>query len=168
MLVQQAIDISLSISFYQLTRYFQFINISEKLDRAFVLLPKFFIEKLPLISTDICCKSLIEKDITLDSLCFAEFMANYNTKTCKIRKCVKVIHWVCFNVHKDHENHYKELLLLFKPFHESKIDLKKCHDFWKDAYLNEKDNIEKIKKKNCTTFMLKIKVMMNGTIYNQN
>jgi hypothetical protein len=122
------------------------MNTCEKLDKAFLLLPKFFIEKLLPISIDIHCKSLVEKDITLDSLCLAEFIANYNTKTCKIRKCVKVIHWVCFNVHKDPENHYKELLLLLKPFHELEIDLKKCHDFWKDAHLNEKDNIEKIKK----------------------
>jgi hypothetical protein len=70
-------------------------------------------------------------------------MANYDTKTCKFRKCVKVIRWVCFNVHKDPENHYRELLLLFKHFHELKIDLKKSHNFWKYAYLNEIDDIEK-------------------------
>jgi hypothetical protein len=40
----------------------------------------------------------------------------------------------------------KELLSLFKHFHKLKIDLKKIHIFWKDAYLNEKNNIEKIKK----------------------
>ncbi len=78
-------------------------------------------------------------------MCLAKFIANYNTKTCKICKCVKVIHWVCFNVHKYLENHYRELLLLFKPFHELEIDLKKCHNFWKYVYLNEKDNIEKKK-----------------------
>ncbi len=54
-----------------------------------------------------------------------------------------------FYVHKDFENYSKELLLLLllKLFHELEIDLKKFHNFWEDAYLNEKNNIEKIKKK---------------------
>jgi len=51
--------------------------------------------------------------MTLDSLCFEEFIANYDIKTCKI--CKGVIHWVCFNVHKSLENNYlkKKNLNLF-------------------------------------------------------
>ncbi len=93
-----------------------------------MLLPQKILENLPPTSIDMDCKSLVEnhkkRNISLDYKCLAEFIANYNIKTCKIYKCVKVIHWVCFNVHKNPENHYRELLLLLKPFHESKIDLK--------------------------------------------
>jgi hypothetical protein len=37
------------------------------------------------------------------------------------------------------------------------IHLKKNHNFWKDAYLNEKNNIEKIKKKYVYNFNIKNK-----------
>jgi hypothetical protein len=78
--------------------------------------------------------------MTLDSLCFEEFIAIYDIKTCKI--CKGVIHWVSFNVHKSLENNSKKLLLLFKPFHEQKNDLKKFIYFGNiHIYLNEKDNI---------------------------
>jgi len=49
---------------------------------------------------------------------------------------------------------HKKTIIILKPFHKLKFDLKKNHIFWKDAYLNEKYNIEKIKKKyvyNCNT-----------------
>lgn len=72
----------------------------------------------------------------LDFLCLAEFIANYDTKTCKICKHAKIICWACLNVHKDPEDHYRELLLLFKPFCESKINLKKSHiEFLNNKYV---------------------------------
>ncbi len=71
---------------------------------------------------NIHCKSLVEKCIKkhmiLDSLCIAEFITTYDTEACKICICAKMICWACFNVHKDPENHYRELLLLFEPFCE--------------------------------------------------
>jgi hypothetical protein len=80
----------------------------------------YIFKKLSLTSINIHCKSLvekyIEKDTILDSLCLAQFIANYDTKTCKICKCV--IFWACFNVHTNPKNHCKELLLLFYPFCE--------------------------------------------------
>jgi hypothetical protein len=86
----------------------------------------------------------------LDYLCLAQFIANYDTKTCKICKCV--IFWACFNVLTNLENHYKELLLLFYPFCESKINLKKSHyEFLKiSMYI----------------ISILIKIMMNKIIYN--
>jgi hypothetical protein len=90
-------------------------------------------KKLSPTLTNIRCESPVEKYIkiyiTLDFLCLFIFIANYDNKTHKIRICVRVICWVCFNVHKDLENHYKKLLLLLKPFHKSKIDLKKIDIF---------------------------------------
>jgi hypothetical protein len=58
-------------------------------------------------------------------------------KNANVINKIKVIHWVCFNVHKDHVNHYRELLLLFKSFCELKINFAKFDTFWKDAYLSE-------------------------------
>jgi hypothetical protein len=45
-----------------------------------------------------------------------EFVVKYDTKKCKRYKQSKFIRWVCFNVHKETETHYKKLLLLFKHF----------------------------------------------------
>jgi hypothetical protein len=44
------------------------------------------------------------------------------------------------------ENHYKELLSLFKPFNKSESKQKNNQITWKDAYTLEKDNIEKTPK----------------------
>jgi hypothetical protein len=92
-----------------------------KYDKTFILLLK-QLEKLSPTSTNIHYESLVEKyknkDMTLFILCFTEFITNDDIKTCKR---VKIIHWVCFNVHKNLENRYKKLLLLFKPFCGSKI-----------------------------------------------
>jgi hypothetical protein len=59
--IQQVIHISLSIPLYYLIISFQFINTREELNRAFVLLPKKLVKKLPPTSIDIHCKSLVEK-----------------------------------------------------------------------------------------------------------
>ncbi len=63
---------------------------------------------------------------------------NYDTKKYKRYKQNKVICWVCFNVHKYPENHYRKILLLFKPFVNLKNHLEKLDILWKDAYLSEK------------------------------
>ncbi len=98
--IQQVIHISLSIPLYYLIISLQLINTRQKLDRVFVLLPKKKLKKLPLTSIDIHFKSLVEKIykiyITLFFECLVEFIANYNTKTCKIHKCAKIICWVYF------------------------------------------------------------------------
>ncbi len=78
------------------------------------------IRKLLPTSTNIHCASLVEKykkrDMTLSSLWFIEFIINDDLKTCKICKHDKVIHWVCFNVHRYLKKYYRKILLLFKPF----------------------------------------------------
>jgi hypothetical protein len=51
----------------------------------------------------------------------------------------KNICWVSFNLHKNLENHYKTLLLLFKPFFETKTNLKKSCISWNNAYINSKN-----------------------------
>jgi hypothetical protein len=66
------------------------------------------------------CKSLVDKYINsnerLNDLCLAEFVVNYDIKVNKRHYKNKIIRWVSFNQHKILENHYKKLLLLFKPF----------------------------------------------------
>jgi len=150
--IQQVIHISLSIPLYYSIRSLQLINTHQKLDRAFVLLPKKIFKKLPPTSIDIHCKSLVEKNIkiyiTLFFECLVEFIANYNTKTCKIHKCAKINCWVYFmfiKILKIIIRNYDYYYLNF--FHELEIDLKKFHNFWEDAYLNEKNNIEFFFKK---------------------
>jgi hypothetical protein len=44
-------------------------------------------------------------------------IANYDIRSLKNKyKKQKIIWWVGFNKHKDLNNHYKKLLLLFSPF----------------------------------------------------
>jgi len=78
----------------------------EEYNKTFILLLK-QLEKLSPTSTNIHYESLVEKyknkDMTLFILCFTEFITNDDIKTCKH---VKIIHWVCFNVHKNLENRY--------------------------------------------------------------
>ncbi len=62
-----------------------------------------------------------------------------------------------FNVHKDSENHYRELLLLFRNFRELKTNLAKFDNFWRDAYLSENNNNEKLKKKHVYHFNISTK-----------
>jgi len=42
---------------------------------------------------------------------------------------------------------FKKILLLFFPFHTFEYNLKGQHLSWKDVYLNQKDDVEKIRKK---------------------
>jgi hypothetical protein len=93
-----------------------------------------------------------------------KFVVEHNTKNHKKYKQNKIICWVSFNLHKDLENHYRTLLLLFKPFHETKKNLKKNSVSWNDAYINSK-NPQK------TLYIISIKmviIIMNGMICNHN
>jgi hypothetical protein len=56
--------------------------------------------------------------------------------------CNKIIHWVSFNLHKDPNNHYKKLLLLFKPFLGLETNSISGHILWKDVYTNQEYDIE--------------------------
>jgi len=47
---------------------------------------------------------------------------------------------------KNPENHYRELLLLFKLFQKSKLNLQNNYDSWKNAYIEQKTDIKKEKK----------------------
>jgi hypothetical protein len=73
--IQQAIHILLSIQFYHSTKSFQFINTCEKSKKPFMLLPQKILQNLIPTSTNIHCKSLIEKYKThpmkLNHFCFA-------------------------------------------------------------------------------------------------
>ncbi len=73
-----------------------------------------------------------------------------------------------FNLHKDPKNHYKEFLLLFKPFCETKSNLKKNFVSWNNAYITLKNDIKKTQIfKNI--FSIKImNVIMNGMLCNHN
>jgi hypothetical protein len=53
---------------------------------------------------------------SLSHISFIEFVATYDIIIFKTYKKKNVIPLVSFNKHKDLENHYRELLLLFPPF----------------------------------------------------
>jgi hypothetical protein len=61
MSIQQVVHICLSIPLYHSTRAFQFINTYEENNKILVLLPQKILNKCSPNSTDIHCKSLIEK-----------------------------------------------------------------------------------------------------------
>jgi hypothetical protein len=64
--------------------------------------------------------------------------------SCKnIINIIRLYVGVSFNLHKDAKNYYRKLLILFKPFHGLKTNLKCQHISWKDVYFNVKNNIEK-------------------------
>jgi hypothetical protein len=78
-------------------------------------------------------------------LCLEEFVANYDTKINKIHYKSKIICWVSFNQHKNPKNHYRELLFLFKPFQKSELNLQNNYDSWKHAYMEQKNDLEKMR-----------------------
>ncbi len=81
-------------------------------------------------------------------MCLAEFVANYDTKINKRHNKNKILGWVSFNQHENPENHYKELLFLFKQFQKSEFNLQNNCDSWKNAYMEQKHDIKKMRK-NC-------------------
>jgi GR25 family glycosyltransferase involved in LPS biosynthesis len=58
--------------------------------------------------------------MTLFILCFTEFITNDDIKTCKH---VKIINWVCFNVHKNLENRYKKYYYYLNLFVDQKLQM---------------------------------------------
>ncbi len=68
-------------------------------------------KKIKSTSIDTYYKSLIDIYINLHDflhdICLSKFAANDDVKTCKKCNNSKIIHWVCLNLHKDLDNHYK-------------------------------------------------------------
>jgi len=81
----------------------------------------------------------------LNDFCLTTFVVNYDKKKLN-KKCTKskIIHWVSFNQHKDLENHYKKLLLLYKPFRILEFNLQRNHDSWENVYIEQKNNTKNI------------------------
>ena len=50
-----------------------------------------------------------------------------------------------YNKNKDQENHYHEKLMLFLPWRDEETDLKGNCESYKERYMMEKDDIEKIR-----------------------
>jgi len=76
----------------------------------------------------------------LNDLCLIEFVIKYDTYDTKVNKrCSKskMICWISFNQHKNPENRYKKLLLLFKPFQKSEFNFQNNCDSWKNAYMEK-------------------------------
>ncbi len=80
-------------------------------------------------------------------MCLAEFVVNYDIKVNKRHYKSKIFFWVSPNQHKNPKNHYKKLLLLVKPFQKLELNLQTNCDSWKDAYMGQKNDIEKMWKK---------------------
>jgi hypothetical protein len=95
-------------------------------------------------------KSIVDKYKTqpqsLDHISLAEFVVEHNTKNHKKYKHSKIIHWVSFNLHKDPKNHYRKLLLLFKPFRATETNLKDNFVSLNNAYITSKNDIKKTQK----------------------
>jgi hypothetical protein len=93
-------------------------------------------------------KSLLDKYINqnerLNDLCLAKFVVHYDTKVNKRHSKNKIIHWVSFNQHKNAKNHYRELLFLFEPLQDLKLNLQNNCDSWRYAYMEQKNDIEKM------------------------
>ncbi len=155
MSAQLAVYLILSLPLYHASRTFKFINTSAPQDRAFVLKPQHVLLNLEPESTDIMCKSIIDRYIerphSLKNVCLAEFVSNYSWSSKKIIKCrkSKIIRFVHFNKYKDVENWAREQLLLYVPFDDAEICLKNNKETWKEAYDEKIEDInEKIDKFN--------------------
>jgi hypothetical protein len=132
------------------SRSFAFINTSPLQERAFVLKPQQQLLKLNKESTDVMCKSIVDKYIDrpngLKNICLAEFVANYNhnRNTISIQNKPKIIRFVHYNQFKDLENWAREQLLLYIPFIGLEESQMHNHDTWKAAY---DEQVEKIIEK---------------------
>ena len=93
MSTQVAIYLILFLPLYHASRTFKFINTSAPQDRAFVLKPQHMLLKLEPESTDIMCKSIIDKYIeiphSLENVCLAKYESNYNFSSKQIKKYQK-------------------------------------------------------------------------------
>ena len=152
MSAQLAIYLILSIPLYHCSCSFAFINTSPLQERAFVLKPQQQLQKLDKESMDVMCKSIIDKYIdrpkSLQDICLAKFVANYNhiKNKISIRRKPKIIRFVHYNQFKDLENWSREQLLLYVPFIDVEESQKINKDTWKAAYDEQVGNV--LEKKN--------------------
>ena len=122
MSAQLAIYLILFIPLYHYSRSFAFMNTSPLQERAFVLKTQQQLQKLDKESMDVMCKSIIDKYIdrpkSLEDICLAEFVANYNhiKNKISIQKKSEIIRFVHYNQFKDLEIWSREQLLLYVPF----------------------------------------------------
>ncbi len=93
-----------------------------------------------------------------------EFVANYDTKINKRRSKSKIICWVSFNQHKNPENHYKELLVLFKPFQKLEFNLENIVIHGNMLICNKKVIFKKCKKKLYVFLIYQTIMLLNGRI----
>jgi DNA replication protein DnaC len=154
---QLAVYLSLSMPLYHASRSFQFINTSEEESKAKILLPSSMLNKLEGESTEIFCKSSIDKYRNrpqhLSDICLAHFVAKFNVNNFKEFSVPQIIQWVNFNLYRDPENHYREQLLLFCPFHGFEESLKNGHDTWHDAFNEQQEYMTPI----CNQYVHKFK-----------
>jgi hypothetical protein len=147
---QQAIHLSLSITLYHSTISFQFINAYEENDRTFFLLPQKILNKLSPNSTNIHCKSLIEKYKTPNQSLNHFFKKKLLLITILKFQKIKIKLYIGYHLIfiKIQKIIIKKILVLSKPFHGLENNFKKQHLSWKDVYFNVEDNIEKNEKIN--------------------
>jgi len=114
------------------------------------------LKKFPLITTNIQFLSMINQYInqptSLSHISLIAFVANHDIRTLKKYKKSNVAHWVGFNKHKDLENHYRKLLLLFSPFIMSEVSQKKTYSTWHYAYKAKEFSIQTIQNKFINAF----------------
>jgi hypothetical protein len=94
----------------------------------------------------------INQPTSLSHISFIEFVANYDIRTLRKYKKSNVVRWVGFNKHKDSENHYKELLLLFSPFVMTEVSQKQTYSTWHDAYKTKELSIQMVQIKFINAF----------------
>ena len=82
MSAQLAIYLILSLPLYHTSRTFYFINTSAPQDRALILKPQHVLLQFEHESTNIMCKSIIDRYIerphSLKNVCLAEYVSNYS------------------------------------------------------------------------------------------
>jgi hypothetical protein len=102
--IQWTIHITLFIPFNQSLKPFQTLNTSKKHDKIFVLLLHQNLQNLLPNSTNIQCKSLIDKYklMNFHNITYlAKFIVDYDVETYNKQNNDKIIFWISFNLHKD-------------------------------------------------------------------
>ena len=61
------------------------------------------------------------------------------------KKCPNILRWVHFDIETDSENHYRELLMLFKPW-RNEGDLIKTFSSYEQSYISCRDVVENKRK----------------------
>ena len=101
---------------------------------------------------NVMCKSIIDKYIdrpkSLQDICLAEFVANYNhiKNKISIQRKPKITRILYYNQFKDLENWSRKQLLLYVPFIDVEESQKMNRDTWKVAYDEQVGNV--LEKKN--------------------